>query len=572
MASETKTRYVAFVFLALPLTLGCGEGMNVGERGNAATPSTGPSSTGVGNTTTSGGTSATAPGGGFGTTPMGAGAAAPTGQPIDPNDPANQPIPETPTEPEHELETSFRAPIATGRFVWSANPSSGRVALIDAQTLQVQVLSAGFGPTYLAAVPDPNGEVNSAVVLNVLGQDATLFRVGSDQTVTSTSFATHAGANRWQVSRSGTWGIAWTDAREFENPDPTDGFQDVTVARFGDPTQATRLTVGYRPSALAFDSAEERAYAVTEPGISVIDLSGDEPEVTELFEVGGGVLASDIPRDVVITPDGEHALVRIEDESAITLLSLRDGERTDVPLGAAVSDLDLSQDGTCAVAVVRDLRQAVVLPVPEIFDDPSGYDTVEVPTEAFGSVALSPDGNAILLFTNAVDSDRITIVDGRPGDAYLSYRTVSVNGAVRAVFTAEDGEHAIALITPGADSTKKGAFSIVPTLAERSPKLVGTDATPVSVALVPQVPTDRGLITVRDDASGIYGVYLVRMPSLQVDFVDIASPPLSTGIVTDTRKGYVAQEHAEGRITFLSLEEGDAQTLTGFELAVKVVD
>jgi hypothetical protein len=34
----------------------------------------------------------------------------------------------------------------------------------------------------------------------------------------------------------------------------------------------------------------------------------------------------------------------------------------------------------------------------------------------------------------------------------------------------------------------------------------------------------------------------------------------------------VAQKHPEGRITFVTLESGEARTLTGFELGSRVVD
>src|SRR5664279_1195864 len=37
-----------------------------------------------------------------------------------------------PLPPEKELDQTFRAPVATGKLLWSANPDSGRVALIDA--------------------------------------------------------------------------------------------------------------------------------------------------------------------------------------------------------------------------------------------------------------------------------------------------------------------------------------------------------------------------------------------------------------------------------------------------------
>ena len=47
---------------------------------------------------------------------------------------------------------------------------------------------------------------------------------------------------------------------------------------------------------------------------------------------------------------------------------------------------------------------------------------------------------------------------------------------------------------------------------------------------------------------------------------------MASGIVVDAGVAYVAQEHPEGRITFLDLEDARARTLTGFELGVKVVD
>ena len=121
--------------------------------------------------------------------------------------------------PEKELESSFRAPVATGRYVWSANPTSGRVALIDAFTLDLSIVEAGFGPTYLAAIADPaNAEANVAIVLNVLSHDATLFRVGNDATISQKTLATHQGANAWAVSPKGHWAIAWTDASQVKVP------------------------------------------------------------------------------------------------------------------------------------------------------------------------------------------------------------------------------------------------------------------------------------------------------------------------------------------------------------------
>jgi len=45
--------------------------------------------------------------------------------------------------PEQEEENTFRVPVVTGRLIWAANPVSGRVALVDALTHEVQTLPAG---------------------------------------------------------------------------------------------------------------------------------------------------------------------------------------------------------------------------------------------------------------------------------------------------------------------------------------------------------------------------------------------------------------------------------------------
>ena len=63
-----------------------------------------------------------------------------------------------------------------------------------------------------------------------------------------------------------------------------------------------------------------------------------------------------------------------------------------------------------------------------------------------------------------------------------------------------------------------------------------------------------------------------RFPTLAVQRYPLASPPTAAGIVAAAGRGYVAQQQAEGRITFLTLDSGDARTLTGYELGARVVN
>lgn len=507
-----------------------------------------------------------------------------------------------PEEPEQERESSFRAPVVTGKYVWSANPESGRVAAIDAETFQILSAEAGLLPTHVAAVNQVDG-VPRALVINVGANDASLLALGSQQ-ITAQTLPLHQGADSWSVGPGGRVAIAWTDSRKAERLDATDGFQDITVLELpqGSEPTATRLTVGYRPSAIAFDSAGARAYAITQDGISVIELEGGPVRLSRLVALPS---RPGVQPDVSITADGSRALARLERSSILYDIELASGQAREIELGGELTDLDLSEDGRRAVAVIRGgsvasspaapslanvpdggaadagagdagsdggasaearASQAVFIDIPAGLAGAAGRSVVSSTTEAFGSVALSPDGSHAVLFTTARPSGRVTLVGPD-----LTFRTVDLLAAVRAVFVTADGSHALALQDPAPGSLRKGAFSVVSLTQVRAPKLVASDAPAEAVAL-PPLGSDRALVTVSDPALGAFGAYLVRMPNLQVDFSSLPSRPLSSGTVPSANKAFVAQAHPEGRITFIDLAEGAGREITGFELSSKVVD
>lgn len=497
--------------------------------------------------------------------------------------------------PEVELEEDFRVPVATGRFVWTANPDSNRVALIDAVDFGIETLEAGFGPTYLAALPGESDERNSAIVLNTISNDASLFRArDTTDVITAKPAKVHADANAWAVSPSGRWAIAWTDARRVGQADPTEGFQDISVIDIdsypdSDPPEVTRLSVGYRPTHIVFQSDERRAFAVTEPGVSVIELRGDDaPRVSRDVPV-----ADEPAAEVAVTPDGELALVRVENQAKLHVVSLDDGERVDVELPGPVTDLDLSEDASFAVAVVRGTAPdqggaggqggeantgmagaspeqpgftesvVAILPIPDIFEQPREFETVST-SALVGSVVVPRTGSNVLLFTNAVSRTWLSILDTDTG----TFREVDVKAPIRALFATPDARHAVALLTPPMDSTKLGAFSLVPIRDDLPAKLQGTDAPTLGVSVI----DDSAIITTRDSNRQLYEAFLAEFPGLRVDAVELPSAPTASGMVPDAGVAFVAQEHPEGRITFIDLDDGATHTLTGFELGVKVVE
>jgi hypothetical protein len=67
-------------------------------------------------------------------------------------------------------------------------------------------------------------------------------------------------------------------------------------------------------------------------------------------------------------------------------------------------------------------------------------------------------------------------------------------------------------------------------------------------------------------------MHIASFPSLAVQSVVLASEPIAAGVVPAAHRGFVAQRHPEGRITFVDFDTADVRTITGFELAAQVVD
>ena len=504
--------------------------------------------------------------------------------------------------PEQEEDVSYRAPVVSGRWVWTANPDTGKIAIVDAKSFSVRLADAGVAPTFLTALPS-SANTSRVLVINTGSHDATLLSAGATGSVKTTGpIPLPADVNAWQVSRTGKFALAWTDSHSL-TPDPTQGYQDISVVdlRAAGPL-ATRLVVGFLPSRVFIDDAEERAYVVATSGITVIDLaSASGPRVVQEEPLTTDPHEDATTRDVSVLPDGSYALVRHDDSNIVTLLDLKTGDLSPVSLPGAVTDLDLTADAHSALAVVRADEQApaagdesagaggdaagaagtpgpasanvstlAILPIPGIFSDPTVFDRVSVSGEVFGLVNIAPQGSEALLYTNAIPNSHITLLDTAPGAGY-SHRTVDVHGYVHDVFPSPDGAYAIASLVPKDNGGKPG-FAAIPLSVALPPRVQTTDA-PVFAVAQSSGPAPRAVITVSDNQAQ-FAAYIVRMPELVVDTVKLPSRPLAnaTGLVPDAGMAYIAQEHPQGRITFIDLETGVPRTITGFEISARVTN
>ncbi len=494
-----------------------------------------------------------------------------------------------PLPPETEVESSYEVPVATGSYIWVANPDSGRVAYVAGATLQVHTVEAGNAPTYISAIPSTTDD--AVVVLNVLSNDATILRVAAGGQLTkSTVSGVAAGANALTVSPSGRWVTAWTDARNIASPNPLQGYQAITVIDLSvTPPAKAILSVGFRPVEVAYAADDSAAFAVTEDGVSVVDLThAGAPRVT------GNVPLTDDPtenvdtRDVSITPNGRLAVVRREGSATLGIVDLPTGTLGSIVLSGAITDVDLTADGKSAVAVVRDTAEVAVIPLSGGIPDPATVQHLTIAGEIIGSASIAADGKTVLLYTNAAAVERLTVLTL---GSTPTYRVVKLHAPVLAVFATADAANAIVFhseaAAPATTTTTDGgpagapdaglpsqtptnAFSLVPLAADLPALIEETDVPPQAVAITPA--GDRVLITERDDAKKIYGVYVGQFPSMEIQKLALASPPIAVGVLAAANEGYVAQKNAEGRITFVALDSGQARTLTGFEIGASVVD
>src|SRR5690606_246799 len=105
-----------------------------------------------------------------------------------------------------------------------------------------------------------------------------------------------------------------------------------------------------------------------------------------------------------------------------------------------ITDVDLAPTGEFAIAVFRDRRTVLKVPIPGGFDDLDEVSVVTMGKEIVGSVHIAPNGKRALLYTTAQDTnERLTIWDVEKG----SLNVVRLPKSVRAVTVAPDSESAL---------------------------------------------------------------------------------------------------------------------------------
>jgi hypothetical protein len=499
--------------------------------------------------------------------------------------------------PEMEVEIDFEQPQASERFVYAANPDTGTVAIIDATSQAIQTVETGDRPTFLRTLAG----TDDAIVLNIGSDDATILRSPATGAKLTHVDVVH-GANAIAVAPDGKHAVVYFDTVSGSTAAPTGSvLQDVTVIRLNaGEDDAVGMTVGFRPRAVFFAADSSQAYVVTDDGISVLDFATIEKQgtgIARLVSLGSDVDQKEL--DVSVTPDGKYALAREPGKSTIRLIELSDGSTQTLDLAqfgmppeatgdedagmppelvVDVSDLDLAPNGKFALAVLRDQSMVVQVPVPGGFDDVKAVKKFVIKGETIGSVSISPQSDAALLYTTAVDIERITRLTLAKGG---EHKTIALRKTVKAVTIAPDGETALIIHKkadgdpnqPGLDPDTQIDRSFGYSVLRIPTGDVKLQVTPVQPSAFTMVPDGSFLfLLLRDDDSAVREAQKVEAKSFLVQTIALGSPPLSVGSVPKSERVFVNQDHPDGRITFIDWTTNETRTVTGFELNSRIRD
>jgi len=464
------------------------------------------------------------------------------------------------------VSTSGRWAIAWTNATLISNPPSaasfGDVAVMDLSAPasggggMSTVMAVGYRPSQVAFAGD-----NYAYVVT---QDG-IAQIDLQQSPPVTSAQFPLAASTTLVADDAGFGGADTGASTADAASAADGASGVDATANGDGSSAVDA------AATATDASDAGSAS------SLLDAASTVSDEVETLppETGDDGGAGTSTPDVSFTPKGTFALVRQDGFAFITVISLATGAATTVPLPSAPTDLDLSPDGTFALAVLRDTSTIAVLPIPGVVTDPAGVTLIPVPGVIVGRAIVTPNGASALLFTTVTsvsDSTLLSVLTLSPP----SIRTIQLHESVLAVFPTPDSKNAVVLHTVTPAPGVLGAFSLVPIATTLPVQLVPVPAEPTSVAI--SSASDRVVIALSDTPSSTYGLDVGLFPSLQVISQTLASPPIAAGIVEGAGQGYAAQDYAEGRITFVDLyppdggTPGAALTITGFDLGARIVD
>ncbi len=328
---------------------------------------------------------------------------------------------------EDESDYLALAPATTATYVFVANPDRNTVTRIEVPSLEVITTEVGVDP----AVVQTTADYSTAVTFNAGTDDVSII---DSTTLDVENVDVRDNFNQLKMSPDGRWVAVYHDPA-VDDVDSSGGgaqsFNEVSLVDISTGEHFPRV-VGFNPRDVQFSQDSSIAVVVSDAYLAVIDLLGEEPEV-ERIPITEELIDPPEAEEVLLVPDGTFAFIRQFGVTDLTVVDLAASLVDQIPVGDNPTDLDVTPDGTQAVAVARGSHELWVYDL----DDPYGQPLV-IPTPeeyVFGSVLMSPDNTQGLLYSTA-SGEPVYGTWNRSNDAIDVYGLVK---PVRGVGVSPDG-------------------------------------------------------------------------------------------------------------------------------------
>lgn len=482
--------------------------------------------------------------------------------------------------PEVEEKRTFLRPAASKNFVFALSPDGDSVAVVDPLTLAIRAVRLPENPVALEVVP---GEDRVVVVshhgraISHLDVDAAATRL--------VSVSTPRRFPALSLSADGQWAVLWTPDGNVPDAgaEGVVGLVNVASLGAGEAPPVVEFAAGRRHTDVFFrmeGQVAKEAVIVGHQEIVIIELKANpEPVRISLPETHAQLVG----REALSPPGGSLVLLRSLASADIGVLDVASRGFSVLSLPGVASDLDLTADGSHAVAVLRETSQLARFALPA-GDDLQVHDVslpgsdcpadVDPCLVAPGQAVLTPDGKAAAVFTNARKSESFGWLDFETGRFKAFSRLQKL---VRTVGISPDGTHVIVLHRPDPNSTvaddyerrvdRAEGYSVVDLAADVAQLKLTDKVAPLE--FVWALDGKHAAVTLRNDAARAWRVEAINLKTLIVSTLDLASAPQFAGplpgLSSDARV-WVTQEHSAGRISFVDLAARTVRTATGYEL------
>jgi DNA-binding beta-propeller fold protein YncE len=457
-------------------------------------------------------------------------------------------------EPEVEDDLQALPPATTPLYTFVANPDRDTLTRIRVDDLSVITTKVGARPTQVVTTPD----FKTAITFNA---DGDTISVVDAEDLSVQTLEIRADRNKMVVSNDGRWALAYYDASA-DDDDSTGGAQSFNEISLVDIENLIEwpMVSGPNPRDVQFSEDSTTAIIVSDTYLSRIDLTADEPS-PEHAELSPGETSPPKAEEVAMTSDGSAAIVRLFGADTLVHIDLDTMDRSTLDVGEGPTDLDITPDGTELIVVARSAGEIWIYDLADVTAD---AEVVNLPTSiTLGSLVLAAGGDRGILYSTA-SGDAVYGLWDRADDSVALRELVK---PPRSVGISPDGDTAIITHTRdnGTDVDSTSAFYNEPALS-----IVDLNSLFSSSLLLPSEATSFA-----HAADGETGFFVMDgEPYLEIldydtlihEEIVLKSLPVFLGALPETNTAFISQEHRLGRISFYDPEEGELNTITGFEL------